>query len=58
MVGNGEELSKKMIEEIQRVTDEELTQPVWPGRSKAERGTTAYKTTWVRQNMSLGMALP
>jgi hypothetical protein len=35
-----------------------LTQPIWPGRLKEERGTMACRMTWVHQMMSLGMALP
>jgi hypothetical protein len=33
-------------------------QPDWPGKPKEERGTMAYRMTWVHGKMSLGMALP
>jgi hypothetical protein len=34
-----------------------LAQPIWPGRLKEERGTTACKMTQVHRMMSLGMVL-
>jgi hypothetical protein len=59
MVGNGEELPDKMVEEIQReVERKSLVHPVWPGRPKEERGTTACGMTRVLRKMNLGMAPP
>jgi hypothetical protein len=57
MMGNKEEFPDKLIEEIQRETDEELTHAAHPAR-EVERGTTTCRMTRVRKKMSLGMALP
>jgi hypothetical protein len=59
VVGNGEELPDKTIEEIQWETDVELTRAACLAReAKEERGTMAYRTTQVHQKMSLEMVLP
>jgi hypothetical protein len=40
-----------------RLKRKSLVQPIWAGKLKEERGTTAYKMTREHQMMSLGMAL-
>jgi hypothetical protein len=55
MVGNGEELSEKMVKEIQWEADEEIARTARLDK-EAERGTMAYRTTRVHRMMILGMA--
>jgi hypothetical protein len=59
MVGNGEELPDKTVEEIQREAEEEIACAAHLAReAERERGTMACRMTQVHRKMSLGMALP
>jgi hypothetical protein len=59
MVGNGEEPQRRQSRRFSgRLKGKSLMQPIWPGRLREERGTTACRMTWVCRMMSLGMVLP